>query len=179
MNSRLPASSTLPNAALSIDSVCRSNSSSHATIASRWPDSRRSWSMPTSAISSVDGTHDRKPVFFLIRPICSAVDTGFSTKRRTVRDASRTLLTMSSFHCRRWVSSSAMNASTSPPAVAQNRSTSTAAPAPFAKASSTSLTTARAGRVALPAAGTTPIASIARIPQLITFFVPPGSLQIR
>ncbi|WP_279608081.1 hypothetical protein [Burkholderia pyrrocinia] len=72
-----------------------------------------------------------------------------------------------------------MNASTSPPAVAQNRSTSTAAPAPFANASSTSLTTARAGRVALPAAGTTPIASIARIPQLSTFFVAPGSLQIR
>ncbi|WP_302478540.1 hypothetical protein [Burkholderia lata] len=40
------------------------------------------------------------------------------------------------------------------------------------------MTTARAGRVAFPAAGTTPIASIARIPQLSIFFVPPGSLQI-
>ncbi|CAM3510675.1 hypothetical protein BUUB107078_34310 [Burkholderia ubonensis] len=72
-----------------------------------------------------------------------------------------------------------MNAITSPPAVAQNSSTSAAVPAPFANASNTSLTTARAGRVALPAAGTTPITSIARMLQLRTFFAPPGSLQIR
>ncbi|WP_244105972.1 hypothetical protein [Burkholderia ambifaria] len=96
-----------------------------------------------------------------------------------MREASRTPATMSVFHFARDTSSSAMNASTSPPAVAQNRSTSTAAPAPFANASNTSLTIARAGRVALPAAGTTPIASIARIPQLSTFEMPPGSLQIR
>ncbi|OJB18508.1 hypothetical protein BGV56_20120 [Burkholderia ubonensis] len=130
-------------------------------------------------MASVDGTQDRNPLFFWMRPICSAAETGLTTKRRTVCDASRTPLTMSFFHRFRCASRSAMNAITSPPAVAQNSSTSAAAPAPFANASNTSLTTARAGRVALPAAGTTPIASIARMLQLRTFFVPPGSLQIR